>query len=395
MRITGLDILHADHGWRTVSYLKLATDEGLVGWSEFYEGFGVGGTSDLIRRYAPLAVGRDPREVAPLSSLLHATSRLAPGGVGHQAVAAIENACLDVKAKALGVPVYALFGGPYRTRIPLYWSHCGYFRATRGAHYQNMLGVAPLRDLDGVRALGREVAASGFKALKTNPLRFEGGVAHAFNPGFGRDPSVFARNWEPRLIAAVTDQLAAFREGAGTDTGLLLDLNFSLRPEGYLRATKALEPFGMIWAEIDIADPESLAQVRRATATPIASLETIYGLGAFRPFFDHRAVDVAIIDVVWNGWLEAVRIATLADAFEVNVAPHNFYGDLGASIGAHLCAAVPNFRIMEFEVDDAPWKHELVTRPLVVENGEIVLDDAPGWGTEVNEEGLRAHPVRH
>src|SRR5262249_47662574 len=100
------------------------------------------------------------------------------------------------------------------------------------------------------------------------------------------------------------------------------------------------------------------------------------------------------IDVVWNGLLESTRIAALADAFDVSVAPHNFYGDLGSAMSAHLCAAVPNVRIMEFEVDDAPWRHDFVTVPLTVDRGEIVLSDAPGWGTEVNEEGLRAHRVR-
>src|SRR5690606_39733512 len=130
MKITALDILHADGGWRTLSFLKVSTDEGVVGWSEFYEGFGVGGASDLIRRFAGAVLGRDPRDVAPLSAMLHAISRLNPGGIAHQAIAAIENACLDIKARALGVPVYALLGGAHRDTIPLHCTHCGYFRAS-------------------------------------------------------------------------------------------------------------------------------------------------------------------------------------------------------------------------------------------------------------------------
>ena len=75
----------------------------------------------------------------------------------------------------------------------------------------------------------------------------------------------------------------------------------------------------------------------------------------------------------------------------MNVAPHNFCGHLYTFINAHLAAAVPNLRIMEFEVQDVPWKDEFYTRSPVVENGEMVLSDAPGWGTDVNEEALRAH----
>jgi galactonate dehydratase len=395
MKISRLETFHADGGWRVASFLKVSTDAGVVGWSEYYDGFGVGGATDVIRRLGDVVVGKDVCEVGPLSATLHALARLAPGGLNHQAIAAIENACLDAKAKALGVPVYALFGGPYRQRIPLYWSHCGYFRALRPALYEGTFGTPPLRTLDDVKTLGRTVAERGYRALKTNPLRFDGERPRAFNPGFVPEPGVFERNWDGYLIGAIKDLLSAFREGAGPDTGLLLDVNFGLRPDGLIQVAKALEPFGMYWLEMDLPDAKALGQVRRATSTPIASLETIYGLGAYRPFFEHAAVDIAIVDVIWNGMLESTRIAALADAFDVTVAPHNFYGDLGAMIGAHFCAAVPNLKIMEFEVDDAPWRHDFVTNPLVVENGEIVLSDKPGWGTDVNEEGLRAHPVRH
>ena len=106
---------------------------------------------------------------------------------------------------------------------------------------------------------------------------------------------------------------------------------------------------------------------------------------------ENRAVDVAIIDVHWNGVWEGVRIATLADAYEVDVAPHNYTGHLASLISAHFCAAVPNFRIMEIEIDDVPWKDELVTHVPMIENGELVLSDRPGWGTEVNEKAVQKY----
>src|ERR1700704_2499085 len=104
----------------------------------------------------------DPREVGRISTTLHSVSRLAHGGMNAQAIAAIENALLDIKAKALGIPVYALFGGPVRERLPLYWSHCGSYRL----HHAEVMGVEPLRSLDDLKRIGAEVARRGFKALK-------------------------------------------------------------------------------------------------------------------------------------------------------------------------------------------------------------------------------------
>ena len=84
----------------------------------------------------------------------------------------------------------------------------------------------------------------------------------------------------------------------------------------------------------------------------------------------------------------------MADAHEVNVAPHNFYGHLCTMMSAHFCAAIPNFRIMEIDIDDVAWKDDLVTHPPEIENGELVISDRPGWGTEPNEEVIAEHPVK-
>ncbi len=98
--------------------------------------------------------------------------------------------------------------------------------------------------------------------------------------------------------------------------------------------------------------------------------------------------------MAWNGILESMKIAAMADAYEVNVAPHNFNGHLGSLMSAHMCAAMPNFRVMEIDIDDVPWKDEIVTKPPVIENGDLLLPTGPGWGVEVNEEFVRAHPPR-
>lgn len=122
MKIVKAESFHADGGYRVCSFLKVTTDEGLVGWSEYCDSFAGPSIDSLIQHYARLAKGWDPRQVGRLSEHLHATTRLAAGGLAHQAIAAIENACLDIAGKAFGVPVSTLLGGALRDRIPVYWT---------------------------------------------------------------------------------------------------------------------------------------------------------------------------------------------------------------------------------------------------------------------------------
>jgi galactonate dehydratase len=175
---------------------------------------------------------------------------------------------------------------------------------------------------------------------------------------------------------------------------LHLDLNFNFKTEGYLSAARVVEPFALAWLEIDSYDPRALAFIRSKASTPIASCESLFTRRAYRPFFEAGAVDVAIVDVPWNGLCEALKIAAMADAYEINVAPHNFYGHLSTLMSAHFCATIPNFRIMEIDIDDVPWKDELVTKPPVIENGALVVPTGPGWGAEIDERVVRAHPPK-
>ena len=237
------------------------------------------------------------------------------------------------------------------------------------------------------------MASRGFKALKTNPIDFSGPSPQLFNPGF-RPGLELGRNGSDRVWDGIVEQLAAFREGAGPDVGLLLDVNFGYSAEALRQLAYRLEPLGLMWLEADMHMPEALAAVRKAVRVPIASLETIYRSKGYLPYFQAGSADVAVIDVVWNGLAESVRIANLAEAYEVNVAPHNFYGPLADLISAHFCAAVPNIRIMEYEADDVPWKNDLVTRPNQIVDGAFVIPTGAGWGADVDEEAVRARPPR-
>ena len=186
--------------------------------------------------------------------------------------------------------------------------------------------------------------------------------------------------------------LDAFRDGAGEDMDLLLDLNFNARTEGYLRIARALADHDLFWMEIDIDSAEGLARIREQARCAISGGETLFGVRQFLPYFQAGSLDVAIIDAVWNGVWQAMKMAATAEGFGLNVAPHNFYGHLCTMMNAHFAAAVPNLRIMETDIDRLPWDHELVTVAPEFIDGHLVVPDGPGWGTEVVEEALAAHP---
>jgi galactonate dehydratase len=394
MRIAKVESLHADAGRRNFDFLKITTDEGLVGWSEYNESFGGVGVAAVIDGLAPQLLGQDPRRIEAIVALLYAVRRQASGGLVQQAIGAIENALLDIKGRALGVPVYELLGGPVRERIRLYWSHCGTYRLS----WAEEMRLPALRTLDDVVKCGREVRDRGYTALKTNVFILKppaGTAPYLHSPGFARPLTSFPElNADRHVLAAVRDELAAFREGAGPDVDILVDLNFNFKTEGFLKVARALEPFDIFWVEIDTRDPKALHYIRSRTTIPVASCECLFGRRDYRPYFEQQSVDVAIIDPPWNGVTESVKIAAMADAYEVNVAPHNFYGHLATMMGAHFAAVVPNLRIMEYDPDIVPWQDDLVTVKPEIRDGHLHLPAGPGWGTEVNEEAVRAHPPR-
>jgi galactonate dehydratase len=228
MKITKVESLHADGGWRSLDFLKISTDDGLVGWSEYNESFDGVGVSAAIAGLAPALIGKDPRPWEAHVALPYALRRQAAGGVIQQAIGAIENALLDIKARSLGVPVYSLFGGPVRDRIRLYWSHCATYRVSRAKE----MHLPPVRTLDDIVAMGREVVAKGYTALKTNALLL-GDNPRAHIPGFGRSAGFPELNADRHVLDAIRAELAAFREGAGPGMDILVDLARTPgRPDG-------------------------------------------------------------------------------------------------------------------------------------------------------------------
>ncbi len=390
MKVRSIETLSCDAGWRNYHFVKLVTDTGITGWSEFDEGFGAPGVGNVIQKLATRVVGQEVNKHERIYAELTSATRPASGGIVALAMGAIENALLDAKARGLGVPVYELLGGKVRDRIRVYWSHCATWRINHPTHYK-----PAITDLDGVKAIGREVREKGFTALKTNIFTYDKDRRNVqgWRPGFGV-PFEPGLNVERDVLRNLVMHLEALREGAGPDVDILLDLNFNAKTEGYLKILRAIAHLDIFWVEIDSFVPETLGYLRRQSPHPVSSCETLLGLREFMPYFREQAMDVAIVDTPWNGVWQSMKIAAAAEAHEVNVAPHNFYGHLCTMMNAHFSAAVPNLRIMETDIDRIAWDHELFDYVPEFVDGHLVMPDRPGWGIVPNEEAIRAHPPK-
>jgi len=181
MKIARIETLQADAGWRMFSFLKVSTDDGIVGWSEFNESFGSTGLSDVIRGLSPVLIGKDPRRYEQVTQHLHVLTRQSRGGINQQAIAAIENALLDITGKRMGCRSTRCSADRSASAFPVYWSHFATYRVRSAA----MMGVPELRSYDDVARHAQEVKQRGFRALKTNILPVVDGKLVSFTPGSG------------------------------------------------------------------------------------------------------------------------------------------------------------------------------------------------------------------
>ncbi len=387
MKITNIETFIVDAGWRPWTFVKVETDEGVTGYGECSDGRNPNGVVGTIKDFTPLMVGRDPRAYEMRFWDMIRGSRQSPGGIAAKAIAGIECALVDIKAKALGISVVELFGGPTRDDVRVYWSHCG---SSRARNYE-LIGVPPLKSMDDIAALGREVVEKGFTALKTNVI-FPGDTASVHFGGFGGGPGTTDGNVTSQVLRHIETLIGTFREAVGPDVSINLDLNFNFKPEACMRIAKVLEQFDMLWLEIDMYDHEALRQIKDSTTTKICTGENLYYMREYLPYFECRAADVFMIDVPWNGFAPSKKIGDLANVFQLNVAPHNYYSHLATHMSASLCAVLPNVRIMEIDIDDVPWKDDLTTHVPDITDGYMKTPTRPGWGTDLNEEVAKAHP---
>ena len=320
MKITNVETFIVDAGFRPWTFVKIETDEGVTGYGECSDGRSPTGVAGTIHDLAPALIGQDPRPFEMRFWDMLRRVRQSPGGIAAKAMAGVECALLDIKAKALGISVVELFGGPTRDRTRLYWSHCGTTRAL----WPDLLGTPPLRTMDDVADLGREVVSRGYTALKTN-IVIPGEPADVFFGGFGGGVGTTDQYVTTPLLRRIETLIGTFRDAVGPDVDINLDLNFNFKPESAMRIAKVLEQFDLLWLEIDMYDPDAILQIKQSTDTKICTGENLYYMRDYLPYFQRHAADVFMIDVPWNGFSPSKKIGDLAEVYQLNVAPHNYY----------------------------------------------------------------------
>ncbi len=386
MKITNIETFIVDGGWRPWTFVKVETDEGVTGYGECSDGKSPYGVVGVIEDLKPVLISADPRAFEMRFWDMIRNTRQSPGGIAAKAIAGIDCAIIDIKAKALGISVVELFGGPTREKVRLYWSHCG----TSRARNPEILGTPPLRTMDDIAELGREVVGRGFTALKTN-IVIPGEPASVWMGGFGTGLGTTDQVVSRQLLRHVETLIGTFRDAVGPDVDVNLDLNFNFKPESCMRIAKVLEQFDLLWLEIDMYEPEAILQIKESTSTRICTGENLYYMHDYVPYFERHAADVFMVDVPWNGFSQSKKVGDLAEVYQLNVAPHNYYSHLSSAISASLCAVLPNVRIMEIDIDDVPWKDDLVTNRPEIVDGYITVPTGPGWGTDLNEEEVKKH----
>lgn len=381
MKITSVKAYPCDGGFATRNWLfvKVTTDEGVVGWGEGYDWQAAPSLALAVDLVGREIIGEDPRRIEWLNQRLWFSGR---AGVPERmkVMAAIDIALYDIKAKWLGVPVYELLGGLYRDRIPLYWSHFASYRAL----FPKEMETPPANTLESWVALADDVVRQGYKALKTN-LLIPG------NPPCLPAPLDGAID-KPAIAAAVR-LVGALREKLGPDFGILFDVGQEYRMGGIVQLARALEPFDLYWLEAEGFDPDALLAARSQTRTRLCHGESLIRREQFRPFFERHVTDIVMLETLNNGLTETRKIAEQAALYDVMVSPHNYMSPFATLVNAHLCAALPNVEILEIDPDDVPWKNDLITHPLDIRDGMLHVPNRPGFGADVVEEAILAHPI--
>jgi len=383
MKITNVKTFIVDGVFRPWTFVKIETDSDIVGWgdcTEWQAAYSVAGT---VNQLGEIMIGRDP--MASESAWWEMASFMVRqrGGIAYKAMSGIDSALWDIRGKALGVPVWQLLGGKMRDELQLYWSHCGSDR--RGYHEQ--LQTPDLRTLDDIRALSDEVLEQGFRAIKTNILNIDGlPRGQRGRNGVGNSGQI-----TPEQLDNAVGVISAFRDALGPNIGIAIDTALGFRLGGAIKLARVLEPFNMMWLETETWDPGSLKTVREATTTTICHGESLMGPEEYKPFFESHAQDIVMPDFAWNGVTMGKKICDYAHIYDVAIAPHNCHSPMNTLVSANICAVIPNFMTLEFINDDAPWRDDIMTHPLEIENGQLKVHDRPGLGSDLIESELEKH----
>lgn len=378
MKITSVRTAVIDGNFPWV-LVRVETDEGITGLGEAYWGAGV---AELVHRAAPLLVGENPFNIGKLVDLMIRclSGEGSTGGATVTAISGIEIALWDLMGRALNTPIYNFFGDKYRDKIRVY-ADCH-------------AGATP----DPLSYAGRalEVVEAGFTAIK-----FDLDTPNPYTRDISDDPHP-RRQWcEPwnRTIGTaernwMVDVNAAIREAVGPDIMVAMDAHWKFAVNDAILLAQALEPFDLLWLE-DPIPPENIEAQRfvtHSTLTPICTGENLYRKHGFRELIEKQAARIIAPDIPkMGGLMEAKKVADWADTYYIPIAPHNVASPIGTVAGAHVCAAINNFLVIEFHAHDVEWWKDLVDGAPPIVDGFIEMTEAPGHGLTLNEDVARAN----
>ena len=345
--------------------VEIETDDRVIGIGE--AGVGGGATQAAIDKLLrPMLVGEDPLLIEGLWQKMFARTRqYGRRGVVMNAISGIDIALWDIAGKVAKLPLYRLFGA-CRDRVEAYAS---------GGFYQEGKSVDDLAgEAEGYRV-------RGFKGMKMKVGR---------NPSTGSHLRHLVDCAELCEVDPEEDiaRVAAVRRALGPHAKLMVDVNCAWSPSFAIEMGRALEPCKLYWIEEPVAtdDIDGSAQVAAALATPVAGYETEIGLYGFRELITRGAVDIVQPDLAWaGGFSECRRIAALAQAHHLMVAPHSFAGAVLLAASLHFIASIPNGLVLEFDQNPNALRDELLKEPIRIDNdGMIKLSERPGLGIELD-----------
>jgi galactonate dehydratase len=374
LRITAVKVAYLRGG--ASLFVKIETNQGLTGWGEGVDA--VNGAYNLAKSLGQRLVRRNPLDVHRIFEDLRKGGIFggAQAGMFIAVLSAIETALWDVSGKALGVPVYRLLGGKFRDRVRVYMDT---------ALYQSRL---PTPDDFGKAA--KEAVDMGMTAVK-------------FDLDQANDPGKYdAANWTASQseLQRMVDQVAAARKAVGPKIDICCDMHGRYDLPTGKKVAELLEPYNLMWLEepVPAENIDALKQINDSSSTPICAGENLYLGHGFRRALEIGAVDMIMPDLQKAGGLgEGQRIANLAHLYYVPFAPHMVASYLGAMASAHVCASVPNFMILEWQVyfhRDKMYTDIVHWDGPMVKDGYIPLSEKPGIGVDINEEGLKRYAAQ-
>ena len=372
MKITAIETVVVNAVHRNWIFVKVLTDQpGLHGWGEATLEWKTRGVVATIEDLGPFVIGEDPHRIEHIVRRMTCFSFWPLGVIGLTAVSAIEQALWDIKGKALGVPVWQLLGGRVRDRVRVY-THMR--RGKIGGH----VGTG---DIGAFCDAVQETVEMGYDAIKLG-----------FVPYSGYDAPLPVVRHVEKLAAAV-------RERVGDGVDIMTD--FHGRPES-LDAAKAyidvIAPIKPLFVEepIQPGDTPALADLARRVDCPLATGERLFTPREFAEVAETRAVAYIQPDLAHcGGFTGGRKIAAIAEAAHMGVAPHNPMGPVAGAVALQFDLATPNFVIQEEAVGLVPWFEEVCSLyPLAMTDGAWRPPEAPGLGIEIDETAAARYPFK-